>query len=148
MIPNTYSSACVALVKQFEGFEAKAYDDGAGHATVGYGHKIQPGETLTLPLSKEDGDALLKGDLGWAAGIVAANVRVTLNQNQFDALASFVFNIGAGDFMRSTLLELLNAGDYQGAAEQFARWDRIGIEPNAGLARRRAAEEALFNKEA
>jgi lysozyme len=71
-------------------------------------------------------------------------VKRPLNQNQWDALVSFVYNVGAGNFISSTMLKLLNQGDYKGAAGEFPKWVHTNGQINPGLVRRRAAERALF----
>ncbi|MEW3423807.1 lysozyme, partial [Pseudomonas aeruginosa] len=71
-------------------------------------------------------------------------VKVPLNQSQWDALMSFVYNLGAANLASSTLLKLLNKGDYRGAADQFPRWVNAGGKRLEGLVKRRAAERALF----
>jgi len=75
------------------------------------------------------------------------HVTVEMTQNQFDALCSFVYNCGAGNFRASTLLKLLNQGAYKAAAQQFLRWDKANGKVLPGLTKRRAAEKALFEKE-
>ena len=85
-----------------------------------------------------------EGGLEAAASAVRAAARVKLNQNQFDALVSFSYNLGLGSLQNSTLLRLLNAGNFQAAADQFPRWDRAGGKEVAGLLARRNAERALF----
>jgi lysozyme len=111
-----------AILSVREGERLKAYVDTVGVLTIGVGHTgpdVKPGMTIT----REQSQALLKKDLEWAEAAVN-KVRVPLNQNQFDALVSFVFNIGATAFAKSTLLKLLNAGDYSGAAAQFMVWTK------------------------
>lgn len=148
MTIQTYSKNALNLVKQFEGFSAQPYADLAGNQTVGYGHMIEPGEELEFPLSIEEATALASDDLDFAARIVLGNVTTELNQNQFDALCDFVFNIGSGAFTRSTMLKMLNADNMEGASDQFMRWVDIKGRPNDGLIRRRQAEIALFNQPA
>jgi len=72
--------------------------------------------------------------------------KVSLTQNQFDALVSFVFNVGVGAFKSSTLLRKLNAGDYDGAAGQFPRWNKDNGREIAGLTKRRHLEQSVFQK--
>lgn len=129
-----------------EGLRLTAYPDpGTGGApwTVGYGHtgpEVVPGYTVTPEKALED----LQTDSDWAARAVTQEVMVPLTQNQFDALCSFVFNEGLGNFQHSTLLRLLNDGDYSGAAQQFGRWDIAAGHVMPGLVTRRADEKALF----
>ncbi len=141
------SDAGLALIKSFEGLETTAYPDpGNGITgepwTIGYGHTrgVRRGDTC----SEEQATAWLREDLRAAEGAVRHLVDVPLTQGQFDALASFVFNCGAGAFGNSTLLRLLNGGDESGAADQFRRWNRGADGVLPGLVRRRAAERDLF----
>jgi len=140
----TYSSNGLALTEQFEGCELTAYQDQAGVWTIGYGHTgadVYPG----LAITQDQASALLAQDVGTAVACVNNVVAVVLNQNQFDALVDFTFNEGTGSLQSSTLLRLLNGGDFAGAAAQFDVWDYAAGAPNAGLLRRRQAETALFN---
>jgi len=136
------SSNGIKLIKAFEGFRAEAYLCPAGILTVGYGHtqSVSPGQVIT----ENEACSLLQKDLKEIELTVTRNVRVSLNQSQFDALVSFVFNVGAGNFSRSTLLKQLNTGDYAGAAGQFLRWNKASGNVLPGLARRRLAEKNMF----
>jgi len=137
------SDAGTTLVKSSEGLKLIAYKCPAGIWTNGYGHTgpdVTPGQVIT----QVQADALLARDLERFEAGVARLVQVHLSQNQFDALVSFSFNLGLGALQGSTLLRLLNAGDYAGAAAQFPRWNKAGGKELPGLTRRRAAEQALF----
>ncbi|KMN36495.1 muraminidase [Chromobacterium sp. LK1] len=137
------SDAGITLVKSSEGLKLVAYKCPAGIWTNGYGHTgpdVTPGQVIT----QAQADALLARDLERFEAGVARLVKVPLNQNQFDALVCFSFNLGLGALQGSTLLRLLNAGDYAGAAAQFPRWNKAGGKELPGLARRRAAEQSLF----
>jgi lysozyme len=139
----TLSPAGLDAIKRHEGLRLEPYDDGAGFLTIGYGHRIRSDEIfdrITLARAQE----LLQDDVRAAENAVNALVSVPLEQNQFDALVSLVFNIGAGAFRRSTLLRLLNNNDRDAAAAQFDRWTRAGGRVLAGLVSRRAAERAMF----
>jgi len=98
------------------------------------------GDTIT----KEGAEELLREDVKRFEGYVDRLVKVPLTQGQFDALVSFTYNLGPGALEKSTLLDQLNRGDYDSAAEQFGRWVKAGGKTLAGLVRRRAAERALF----
>jgi lysozyme len=133
----------IDLIKEFEGEELTAYLCPAGVWTIGVGHTgddVKSGLTISAAQS----EALLRKDLTRFEKGVSRLVKVPLTQHQFDALVSFAFNLGLGALGRSTLLRLLNAGDYEGAADQFKRWNKAGGRVLAGLVRRRAAEAALF----
>lgn len=133
----------LALIKSFEGLSLTPYLCPAGKATIGYGSTR--GVTMNSPpITRAEADRLLRRDLGHAESVVDGLVDVPLNGNQFSALASFVFNVGAEAFRRSTMLRKLNAGDYLGAAAQFERWIFAGGKELPGLKRRRAAERSLF----
>jgi lysozyme len=134
-------------LKRLEGFSATPYPDEAGYMTIGYGHRIVPGESFTA-LSEPQAEELLRADIARAEQAVNQLVQVPLNQAQYDALVSFVFNVGRGAFAESTLLQKLNAYDYQGALSEFPRWNKItrdGVKvASAGLTSRRQAEQELF----
>lgn len=141
------SDAGLAIVKVSEGLEIEAYPDPGNRVTgepwtIGYGHTrgVRRGDTCTEAQATE----WLRADLHDAEAAVRHLVDVPLTQGQFDALASFVFNVGATAFHNSTLLRLLNAGDVAGAADQFKRWNRGADGPLPGLVARRAAERDLF----
>ena len=132
------NAAGIALLKQFEGLELKPYHDAAGIPTIGYGHVIRQHEShLTDGITAAEADALLRADLAEAEGAVKRYVNVTLNENQFAALVSLVFNIGGGAFKASTIRRLVNARQYAKAAGEFDRWVYAGGKKLAGLARRR-----------
>lgn len=97
-------------------------------------------------MTKAQSDALLVADLARFEKAVAAAIKVPLTQNQFDALVSLAFNIGAGAFAKSTLVRVLNGGHYDRVAAQLARWNKVDGLPNKGLTARRAREAALFVK--
>lgn len=132
----------IEFIKQAEGVRLKAYDDGVGVWTIGVGHTkgVKQGDTATM----EQVDAWLSKDLKEAENAVNNEVKVPLQQSQFDALVSFVFNVGSGAFRGSTLLATLNRGDYIGAANEFLRWDKAGGKTLAGLTKRRKGEYNMF----
>jgi lysozyme len=143
----TYSRNGLALTEQYEGCRLTAYQDQVGVWTVGYGHTgadVTPGLTIT----QAEAEALLAKDVLAAARCVNTMVKLRLTQGEFDALVDFVFNLGPGNFLRSTLLTALNAGDLARAAAQFECWDRAGGVIVAGLLRRRQAELGLFQDHA
>jgi lysozyme len=132
----------LALIRQFEGLRLSAYRCSAGTATIGYGATagVKMGQTIT----REEAEQRLLADAQRFADHISALVKVPLNQNQADALISFVYNIGPSAFARSTLLKLINRGLIEDAANQFLRWNRAGPEVIAGLTRRRISERDLF----
>ena len=138
----TINSEGVKLIKSFEGMELEAYLDAVDVWTIGYGHTktAEPGMHITEAQAEE----LLRQDLEEFEEAVTEAVQVSINPNQFSALVSFCFNLGAGSLFESTLLRLLNQGDFQGAADQFPRWNKAGGQVLEVLTRRRKAERALF----
>lgn len=141
----TYSERGLDLTRQFEGIRLEAYLDGGGVPTIGYGHT--KGVKLGDECDMRQAVAWLREDVQEAVEAVNRLVKVKINQAQFDALVDFVFNLGQGAFSKSTMLRMLNAYDYVGAAGQFARWNKDNGKVVAGLTRRRAAEAKLFRGE-
>jgi len=137
------SDAGLAAIARREGFSAKKYPD-AGGFSIGYGHFIQMGESFDGVISQADAMGLLLADTEIAQRAVRAYVTVPLTQNQFDALTSLVYNIGAGNFKKSQTLADLNAGDNAGAAAEMAGFNKSGGEYLAALAARRADEVQQF----
>jgi lysozyme len=139
--------AGIKLIKGFEQLRLWPYQDAAGNWTIGFGHLIRSNEHFIV-ITQAQADHLLAADLSLAARAVNTYVKAPLTQDQFDALCSFVFNVGARNFEYSTLLRKLNLGDYVGAAQQFIQWDKVSVDgvlqPSEGLLRRRQAEENLF----
>ena len=133
----------LALVKELEECRLDAYLCPAGVPTIGYGHTfaVEMGQTI----GEAEADALLREDLKDAEEAVDRLVTTQINDNQFSALTSFVFNVGSGAFERSTLLAILNANaGADTVAAQFLRWNKANGEELPGLTRRRHAEQALF----
>lgn len=131
------------IIKEAEGLRLEAYLCPAKVWTIGYGHTgedVWPGLTIT----KGEAESLLERDLKRFEGYVSGYVQVDLTQNQFDALVSFTFNVGAEALRTSTLLKKLNANDYEGAADQFLRWNKSKGVVLAGLTKRREKERKLF----
>lgn len=143
------SSAGIDLIKRFEGLELKAYQDIAGIWTIGYGHTetAKPGQKIT----EEEAELFLRADIqsrerflrGWAF-----EFDIDLNQNQFDALISFIYNVGKSGFRGSTASRRIVEGNLVGAADALTWWNKATVDgvkrEVAGLNRRRAAERTLF----
>lgn len=142
--PTCTGTQGIDLIKQYEGLRLARYLDAVGKPTIGYGHLILPHESFNRPLCESEALALLRRDLRSAELGLRKLVRVAITQQQFDALMSFVFNLGAGRLRSSTLLRYLNAGANNHAADQFLVWNKAGGKPLAGLTRRRQAERKLF----
>lgn len=139
----------INLIKTFEGFRTESYLCPAGVWTIGYGH-TGPEVKAGIRMTEAEGQAVLKKDLKRFEKIIEDNVKIELNQNQFDALVSFVFNIGGGAFKDSTLLKRLNSKEDPNrvAREEMPRWNKGGGRVLEGLKRRRDAEVELFTKAA
>ena len=144
------SQSGISLIKGFEGKRLNAYDDGVGVWTIGFGTikypngvRVKKGDTCT----EAQAESYLKNDLVKFENAINRLVKVPLNQNQFDALSSFTYNLGETNLSSSTLLKKLNAKDYAGTADQFLRWNKAGGKVMNGLTRRREAERNLFLKE-
>ena len=141
----------LALIKEFEGCKLSAYQCPAGIWTIGigstyYGDGTPVTKNRTLPTEKA-AIALLAATIGQYEKAVNA-MGVELTQNEFDALVCLCYNIGAGNFLKSTLVKMLKAGDDKAEiAQQFLRWNKAGGKPLAGLTRRRNAEAELFLSE-
>ena len=136
------SQKCIDLIKYYEGFREDPYVCTGGKLTIGYGHTktVKPGMKITKKRATE----LLIEDLKVAENAVKRHVKIPITQNQFDALVSFVFNLGEGNFRSSTLLLYLNAGKFSLVPEQIRRWTRSSGEVTEGLVRRRNSEAILF----
>ena len=160
------NQAGLNLIKSFEGLldgdpstvNLDPYIDPVGIWTIGWGHAISVGGSfLKGPGSKaqafalypggltmDQAEALLRADLMETCRDVEAAVTVPITDNQFAALVSFTFNLGIGNLKKSTLLRLVNAGDFVNAAQEFKKWNKAGGKELAGLTRRRTAEATLF----
>lgn len=137
----------IEFIRQLEGEKLTAYPDIVGIWTIGVGHTgFVDGKPVArgMAITKEKSKELLTADLKRFESAVNDAVKVTLTQNQFDALVSLAFNIGEGAFVRSTLVNKLNAGDKKGAAEQFLVWKNAGGRVSQGLLNRRQKEKAMF----
>lgn len=137
------------LIKEFEGLYLTAYKCPAGVWTIGFGTtgKVD-GKAIGkgMKITKEKAEQLLRKDVEQFEQSVDNLVKVPINQNQFDALVSFAYNVGSGALKGSTLLKKLNQKNYQGAADEFLKWNKAGGKILAGLRRRREAERKLFLK--
>lgn len=138
----------VRKIQKWERLALTTYLDVGGVLTNGYGHTgddVFEGQKI----SERTAEAWLREDLQEAETCINTTVKVPLEQHQFDALVSFVFNVGCGAFIRSTLLKQLNAGRYEEVPTQMARWNKDRVKGKlvvvSGLVNRRAAEVALWN---
>ena len=136
------SAEGLALIKKFEGCELEAYQDAVGVWTIGYGHikGVKEGMTIT----KQQAEEMLLEELVEYENYVLEAVNHQLDQCMFDALVSWTYNLGPSNLNASTMLKVLNAGDYDGVPEQIKRWNKAGGKVLQGLVRRREAEALLF----
>jgi|SRR5262252_999770 len=135
------------LVKHFESLRLYAYQDPVGVWTIGWGHTGLKHEDGTVhrgrKITEQEAENLLVHDMKHFCSRVEKLITVALTDDQFDALVSFDFNTGG--LGKSTLRKLLNKGDYEGAAEEFPKWNKAGGKVLRGLTRRRKSEQNLFN---
>ena len=137
------SEVGVELIKEFEGCKQVAYQDSVGVWTIGYGHTkdVYEGQLAI----KKTIERWLQEDLEEFESYVSKLVKVELNQNQFDALVAWTFNLGPTNLNESTMLRKLNYGDYESVPDEMRRWNKAGGEVLNGLVRRRDAEANLFS---
>lgn len=150
----TLTKAAIEHIKKSEGLRLTAYPDPGSKdgkpVTIGYGTTRINGKPISLgtKITKEQAEQYLEADLKVFATKVAALIKVKLSDNQFGALVSFAYNIGIDAFAKSTLLRLLNAGDYKSVPTQLRRWNKNDGEVMQGLINRREAEVVLWNGKA
>jgi GH24 family phage-related lysozyme (muramidase) len=156
--PGSISPQGVDFIKTWEAFRDKLYNDAAGNCTIGYGSLVHAGncdgreseKPYASGISEAQATQLLMQKLAEIQRVINSNVRVALNRNQFDALASFVYNIGTSGFQKSTLLRLLNEGQTGAVPGELKKWTKAyqneKLVDLPGLVRRRAAEAGLFQK--
>ena len=138
----------LAIIKYFEGFRSRPYRCPAGIATIGYGSIWNiDGTRVTMsraPVSRSEATKLLQCEMIHIYKTMSRFVSVETNQHEFDALCSFIYNVGSGNFRASTLRQKLNRGDKLGAANEFWKWRRGGGKILPGLVKRRQYEKDLF----
>ena len=137
------------LIKKFEGLSLKPYLCSAGIPTIGFGNTFYENmKKVTLQdetITEERADSLFNFLVTTNyVNVVNRLVIVDINQNQFDALVSFVYNLGSGNFEKSTLLKKVNQEDFIGASLEFEKWNRASGKVLNGLTKRRLAEKELF----
>ena len=148
--PSDVSNGAIALVKEFEGFRAAAYLDTDGTPVIGYGQSRVEGRRVRLGdyISYPAADTSLRTELKTIQQEILSVVKVELNSNQLGAISSLAFNTGFHAIKKSTLVRKLNQKDYEGAADEFLRWDKANIGGRLvkmpGLSRRRGRERQLF----
>lgn len=147
------NEASLNHIKESEGWRECAYKDIVGKWTIGYGHLLVPGNELCRPvpttqccITKEKGLEVLKSDISTAANAIDRIVTVPLTDNQFGALTSWAYNVGSGNARASTLVKLLNGGDYNAVCGELKKWNKAGGKEVQGLTNRRNKECNLFSK--
>jgi lysozyme len=134
----TIDQAGLDFIKGFEGFSANVYKDVAGHPTIGIGHLVEPSEDFSAGITLNQAETLLWSDLEAPEAALQRLVPRSCNQNQWNALCSFAFNLGVGS------LETMLAHGWDQVPTQILKWDHAGGKQVPGLTRRRQAEAALF----
>tara|TARA_R110000796_G_scaffold21771_1_gene63881 strand:+ start:753 stop:1196 length:444 start_codon:yes stop_codon:yes gene_type:complete len=132
----------LALIKRFEGCELKAYRCPANVLTIGYGHTKNVTEDMEI--TQQEANDMLDEELIEYCEYIDKMVKVSLNQNQFDALVAWIYNLGPTNFRNSTLLTVLNQERYSDVPEQIKRWNKADGKILDGLIKRREAEALLF----
>ena len=153
IIPNNswdghINEAGLEIISVFEGFSSTPYLCPANRFTIGYGStwdiKGNPVTNTHAPVTRDEAGLLLKREIVHVERGINKLVKAELTENMFSALASLVYNIGTGNFQRSTLKMKLNRGEYENAADEFPKWRKAGGRILKGLVRRRAQERELF----
>ena len=130
------------LIKKFEGCETTAYQDSVGVWTIGFGHTkgVEEGQTCSI----EDAESMLADEMDEYEGYINNMVKVDLQQHEFDSLVAWVYNLGPTNLGESTMLKVLNGGQFDRVPDEMNRWTRAGGEILEGLVRRRQAESLMF----
>ena len=130
------------LIKKFEGCETSAYQDSVGVWTIGFGHTkgVEEGQTCSI----EDAESMLTDEMDEYDGYINNMVKVDLQQHEFDSLVAWVYNLGPTNLNESTMLKVLNGGQFDRVPDEMNRWTRAGGEILEGLVRRRQAESLMF----
>jgi len=130
------------LIKKFEGCETSAYQDSVGVWTIGFGHTkdVEEGQTCSI----EDAESMLADEMDEYEGYINNMVKVDLQQHEFDSLVAWVYNLGPTNLGESTMLKVLNGGQFDRVPNEMNRWTRAGGEILEGLVRRRQAESLMF----
>lgn len=141
------SDAGIRFIQSFEKCRLELYDDQADRHTIGWGHLILDGEDFGDSITQEKANQLFADDLRIKAeNPVIGCIHIVMEQNQFDAMVSLCFNIGSGNFSKSTLVKKFNMKDFPGCADEFEKWDKAGGEVSNGLHVRRSAEKDIFEQ--
>tara|TARA_R100000544_G_scaffold35539_1_gene22951 strand:- start:2061 stop:2504 length:444 start_codon:yes stop_codon:yes gene_type:complete len=136
------STEGIELIKHYEGCELKAYRCPADVLTIGYG--ITKGVTEDMEITQQQADEMLEAELIEYEHYLDNMVDVPLDQNQYDALVAWIYNLGPTNLKESTLLKVLNNSDYKNVPEQIKRWNKANGKVLNGLVKRRESEALLF----
>ena len=138
----------LAIIKHYEGWRELPYLCSAARATIGFGSTWDvDGNPVTLDhpaITKEEGEYLLRREVRHSENAIRKLIKVELTENMFSSLCSFVYNVGSGNFQKSTLRMKLERKEYESAAEEFPKWRKAGGRVLPGLVRRRKSERELF----
>ncbi len=141
------NAAGLKILKKFEGWRGTAYRDPVGVRTIGYGHTSAAGHPKVyegMKISRKQAEAILLDDLEKTSALIMPMIKVRLNDNQYSALLSFAYNVGAGNFRKSSVLRYTNASRFSDVPSRLMLWNKAGGKILRGLTRRRVAEGALF----
>jgi lysozyme len=142
-----YSQNCIELIKKFEGCKLNPYLCPAGLPTIGFGHRIESLDLYPAGISQAQADEFLLAELDAISANLNLYINFPVNQNQFDALCSLIFNVGIGAFIKSQMRKDIDNGLLIAAANEFDDWNHVNGEVSLGLTRRRQAEKALFMRQ-
>lgn len=140
------SNKGIDLIKHFEGFKPEPYVCAGGYLTIGYGHKLLPSDRFQT-ITEERAEILLRKDLSRFERAVIKYITIPLSNDQFDALISFTYNLGAAALQRSSLRQKVNYEEFEEASKEFNKWVYAGGKRLSGLVRRRKIESQLFMSE-
>lgn len=137
------SAGCKAFIKRWEELRLKAYQDQGGVWTIGWGHTagVRMGDLIT----EEQAESFFKNDISEPMRVLSAEKSIVLYQHEYDALVSFIYNIGPAQWSSSTMRRALKMGRHDLAADEFKRWNKVKGKISRGLVRRRHDEEQMFN---
>lgn len=136
----------IDLIKKYEGFRPQSYQDSVGVWTIGYGTTRINGQPVKagMTITEDQALQLVKQEVNKLWSQIESITKINLNDNQMNALVDFAYNLGFNALKTSTLMKMVNAGDFNGAANQFSRWVYAGGKVLPGLVKRREAEKQLF----
>lgn len=140
-----YTGNALALIKRYTPFYSEVYLGKHHTQEIGFAHTVTRGERFPKKPTEKEGESILRADLEKIQITLSVHVHTALNQNQYDALTSFVFSIGEGEFRQSNILQLINKHRLSDAAKEFLTYNRRNGKLDTELSRRREEEQQLFN---